>query len=104
MLRLLADHRREQGVGNKFWPLRHTSIALSTLLFLLSYAACSPPAGQAKGDASVVTGDLTVLHPDVRAAVVRAREALRAGEVAALRSPGARPQQSARGGAKLDFS
>ena len=68
LLRLPADHRGTRAVHKKFWSLRCMSIALSTLLFLLSFPACSPPSGQGTDDASVATGDLTALHPDVRGA------------------------------------
>ncbi len=69
--------------------------ALSALCFAVSLGACSPPTGQNQDSSSAVSGDLSALHPDVRAAVLRAREAEAAAEDSARRARDAASQGQA---------
>ncbi len=75
-------------------PLQVIFLALSALCYAVSLGACSPP-GDPNQERPPVSGDLNALHPDVRAAVLRAREAATAAEDAARRARDAAAQGQA---------
>lgn len=73
--------------------LRSVTIALSAVCMALALGGCQPAARD--GAPAIVTADLAGLHPDVRTAVIRAREAEAACEEAAQRAREAAAQGQA---------
>lgn len=74
--------------------LRTVTTALSAISFALALTGCQP-AAQQNGSPEIVTADLAALHPDVRAAALRARETEAACEEAAQRAREAAEQGQA---------